>query len=49
MNVIINTKRYKYTTVFVYHFYRYIYMHLQQTDLAEETLEGNHAFEMMSD
>ena len=45
---ILSTKKYKYATVFVDHFSRYSYMHLQQIGSSEVTLEGKHAFERMS-
>ena len=47
MTGIITTKIYKYATVFVYDFSRHSYMHLQKTASSEETLEGEHAFEIM--
>ena len=48
MNRIIITKRYNYATVFVDHFFRYSYMHLQHTASTEDTIEVNHAFERMA-
>ena len=48
MTSTLTTKRYEYATVFVDHFYRYSYMHLQKTASAEETLEGKNAFEIMA-
>ena len=47
MTGILTTKIYKYDKMFVDHFYRYSYMHLHQTDSAEETLEGKNSFEIM--
>ena len=49
MTDILTTNIYKYTTVFVDHFSRYSYMQLQKTISAEETLEGKHFFERMSE
>ena len=49
MTGIITTKRYKYATVFMSHFSIYSYMHLQQTNSAEENLEVENAFERMAD
>ena len=48
MNGILINKRYKYDTVFVDHFYRYSYMHLQKTASSEETIEGKYAFESIA-
>ena len=48
MNDILTTKKYKYATVFVDHFYKYSYMHIHKTASSEETLEGKHAFEIMA-
>ena len=41
----LTTRRYKYATVFVDHFSRYTYVHLQKTLTSEETLEAKNAFE----
>ena len=41
----LTTQRYKYATVFVDHFSRLGYVHLQRTTNGEETLEAKHAFE----
>ena len=41
----LTTRRYKYATVFVDHFSRYTYIHLQKTLTSEETLEAKNAFE----
>ena len=41
----LTTKRYKYATVFIDHFSRYTYIHLQKTLTSEETLEAKNAFE----
>ena len=41
----LTTKRYKYATVFVDHFYRLSYVYLQKTATVEETLESKKAFE----
>ena len=49
MTGIITTKRYKYATVFMSHFSIYSYMHIQQTNSAEENLEVENAFERMAD
>ena len=48
MNGILTSKKYNYATVFVDHFYRYSYMHLQNTASSEETLERKYAFERIS-
>jgi len=39
------TQRYKYVTVFVDHFTRYTFIHLQQTITSEETLQAKQEFE----
>ena len=39
------TKRYKATTVFVDHYSRLSYVHLQKTTNADETMEAKEAFE----
>jgi hypothetical protein len=39
------TSRYKYATVFVDHYSRYTYIHLQSTLTSEETVEAKNAFE----
>ena len=41
----LTTQRYKYATVFVDHFSRYTYVHLQKSLTSEETLEAKRAFE----
>ena len=47
MNYILTTKGYKYAIVFVDHFSRYSYMHLQYTASFKETVEVKHVFESM--
>ena len=41
----LTTRRYKYATIFIDHFSRYRYVHLQKTLTSEETLEAKIAFE----
>ena len=48
MTSTLTTNRYDYATVFVDHFYRYSYMHLQKIASSEDNLEGKHAFERMA-
>ena len=48
ITVILSTNRYKYSTVFFDHLSIYSYMYLHQTASDEYTLEGKHAFEIMS-
>jgi hypothetical protein len=42
----ITGKRYWYAAVYVDHASRFEYVHLQKTQLAEETVKGKHLFEM---
>ena len=41
----LTTKRYKYSTVFVDHFSRFLYIYLQKIATVEETLEAKKVFE----
>ena len=41
----LTTRKYKYATVFVDHFSRYTYVHLQKKLTSEETLEAKNTFE----
>ena len=42
----ITSRRYRYATVFVDHFSRYTYVHLQSTITSKETVEAKQAFEL---